>query len=329
MDWIAELLGGPPPADARPVERRGRMLTLGEGVVRDLAMQEAAQAQTRDMFAYKWARRDTYGSAANDRIQRAWLLERYGDLGAELIDGALVLDAGCGSGYTAKILFAEHLARLRYVGADISTAVDIAREELGPRARESFFLQGDLLALPFARGAFDLVFSEGVLHHTPSTRAALLSVAQRVKPGGLLAFYVYARKGPVREFTDDYIRARIADLPPGEAWEALRPLTALGKALGEADVEIDIPHDIDLLGVPKGRISVQRLFYYYVCKAYHRPEYGFEELNHINFDWFTPKYCHRQSPEEVEAWVREAGFKVRSMKTELSGITVVAEAPRR
>jgi hypothetical protein len=35
-----------------------------------------------------------------------------------------------------------------------------------------------------------------------------------LKRGGRFLFYVYRRKGPVRAFTEDYVRAKLADLPP-------------------------------------------------------------------------------------------------------------------
>ena len=163
--------------------------------------------------------------------------------------------------------------------------------------------------------------AEGVLHHTPSTRAALLALAPLIRPGGIFAFYVYARKAPICEYTDDYVRAKVADLPPEEAWKALAPLTRLGIALGELKTEIIVPEDVALLGIPKGRIDIQRLFYWAICKAYYRPEFSFEDMNYINFDWFTPKYSHRQTPEEVRDWCGIAGLVIEHSKVEEAGIT--------
>ena len=102
------------------------------------------------------------------------------------------------------------------------------------------------------------------------------------------------------------------------------PLTKLGRALGELGVTVDVPEAVDLLGVPAGRIDVQRLFYWYFCKMYHRPEYTVEEMNHVNFDWFTPTYSHRQTPEEVSNWCEEAGLEVEKMKVEPAGINTLA-----
>ena len=336
--WIVPALGGPLPLDGETVTRHGVALLGRGGLARDVALAgeldatDAAQAQTRDMFAFKWSRRDTYASPDVLAAQRRWLDERLA--GRDLLSrfGAagsappLVLDAGCGAGFSAKLLFENQFERIRYVGVDISAAVDIAAEEIGVAGRETAFLQCDLMRLPFAPGAFDIVFSEGVLHHTPSTRAALAKVAALVAPGGLLMAYVYAKKAPIREFTDDYIRAAVADMSPQDAWAALEPLTRLGIALGELKTEIDAP-DVPLLGIKAGRYDIQRLFYWAICKAYYRPEFSFDEMNHINFDWFTPKYCHRQTPEEVAAWCREAGLAIEHLRAEDAGITVVARRP--
>ena len=113
-------------------------------------------------------------------------------------------------------------------------------------------------------------------------------------------------------------------MPPEEAWRAMEPLTSLGVALGELDAELDVPEPIELLGIPAGRISVQRLFYWHVAKAFYRPDLTFDEMNHINFDWYVPTNAHRQSPEEVRAWCTAAGLTIEREVVEDAGITVIA-----
>ncbi len=315
--------------------RHGVTLAGRNGLARDLEVHDAAQAQTRDMFAYKWQQRSTYSSDAIIAAQLAWIDSRYGGqdllrhLGGEPNARALVLDAGCGSGFSAKLLFGQTFDRIRYVGTDISEAVDIAANDIGKLAPNSYFIQANLMRLPFAEGTFDIVVSEGVLHHTPSTRGALLALSPFVRPGGIFAFYVYNKKAPVREFTDDYVREQVASMPPEEAWKAIESLTRLGIALGELKTEVEVPEDVPLLGIAKGRYDIQRLFYWAICKAYYRPEFAFEEMNHINFDWFTPRYSHRQTQQEVTDWCGEAGLVIEHMKVEEAGITVVARRPQR
>jgi hypothetical protein len=141
-------------------------------------------------------------------------------------------------------------------------------------------------------------------------------------------FYVYRKKGPIREFTDDYIRAHLQPLSQAERWKALEPLTRLGIALGELDAYVDIDQPVDILGIPRGRISIQRLFYWHVAKAFYRPELNLDEMNHINFDWFSPINAHRQTPEEVRHWCTQAGLRIEREIVEPAGITVIARRER-
>jgi hypothetical protein len=113
-------------------------------------------------------------------------------------------------------------------------------------------------------------------------------------------------------------------MTPEEAWRALEPLTRLGQALGELEVEVDVPEEIELLGIPAGRIDLQRLFYWHVCKAYYDAELSLDELNHINYDWYAPMNAHRQSPEEVRAWCKAAGLEIEHEDVQEAGITVIA-----
>lgn len=328
--WLLDLLGlDRPPREGEIVTARGRTLALRAGVLRGEGVASATQTHTSDVFGFKWQQRATFEGAASLARMREWLLERYGDpSGAQWLDGSpgppVVLDAGCGAGMSALELFAPVFERIRYIGTDISDAVDVARARFAERGIEAGFLQADLHSLPFAPGSIDVIFSEGVLHHTDSTRAAIEAIVPLLKPRGWLLFYVYRRKGPIREFTDDLLRARVQDMAPQEAWAALRPITQLGKALGELGVELDVPEAVDLLGIPAGPIDLQRFFYWHVLKAFYRPELTLEEMHHINFDWYAPVNAHRQSPEEVRRWCADAGLDIARERIEDAGITIVA-----
>ena len=216
------------------------------------------------------------------------------------------------------------LPRIRYVGVDVSEAVDVARQRFSQNGHSCGFLQADISCLPLPPESVDLVFSEGVLHHTNSTEGALKSLARLLKPGGRFLFYVYKKKGPVREFTDDYIRDKLQTMSPDESWKAMEPLTQLGISLGELNAEINIPQSIDVLGIPAGTITVQRLFYWHVAKMFYRSDLSFDEMNHINFDWYAPANAARQSPEEVRAWCAESGLTVEREVIEDAGITIIA-----
>jgi arsenite methyltransferase len=137
-------------------------------------------------------------------------------------------------------------------------------------------------------------------------------------------FYVYRRKGPIREFADDYVRNLLQSMTPQQSWEAIEPLTQLGVELGKLDAEIDISTPIDLLGIPAGRINVQRLFYWHVAKTFYNPDLSFDEMNHINYDWYAPANAARQTPEEVRLWCSECGLAIEREVIEDAGISIIA-----
>ena len=290
------------------------------------------QKQTEETFSFKWKKRDTYESAAVQREWKRWLFEKYFDNDPSLLDellpnkgGKKILDAGCGSGGSALLLFGDHLRRHSYLGVDISDAVNVAEQRFMEQGIPARFEQCDLNSIPDHYGSFDVIFSEGVLHHTDSVENSIARLAQRLKVGGKFLFYVYVKKAPIREFTDDLIRTAIAPLDNNEAWKALQPLTKLGKALGDLNIEIEIEDDISFLGIEKGRYDLQRLFYYKFCKAFFRPDYSLDEMNHINFDWFRPLNCFRHTPEDVRNFVSKAGLSVARINVEESGISVIAQ----
>ena len=288
------------------------------------------QEQTKDAFSFKWAKRDTYESDAVKANAKEWLYNRYcsGDpaqLDEWLAGGRkIVLDAGCGSGFSAALLFGDRLKDHDYLGVDISDAVAVCEERFAEFGFPGDFLQASILDMPIPDESVDIIFSEGVLHHTDDTGKAIENLSRKLKRRGRFLFYVYAKKATIREFTDDHIRSQIQTMTDEESWDALMPLTKLGIALGEAKCTLDVPDDIPFLGIKKGPMDLQRFFYWNIFKMYYRPELSLDEMNHINFDWFRPLNCHRQTPEEVRAFCECSQLGIEHMNVEKAGITVVA-----
>jgi len=114
-------------------------------------------------------------------------------------------------------------------------------------------------------------------------------------------------------------------MSPQEAWDAILPLTKLGVALGTLDVEVNVPEAVDILGIPAGPINIQRLFYWHVFKAMYRTDISFDEMQHINFDWYAPKNAHRHTIEEVRSWCEEFNLSIEREKVEMAGISIIAQ----
>lgn len=293
----------------------------------------AKQDQTKETFGFKWSRQETYENEKMLENTKKWLFERYCDNDPEKLNGwleeggggsKLILDAGCGAAFSALLFFGDLLKKHDYLGVDISDAVFVAQSRFADKGYPGEFLQTSLLDLPVQDNTIDMIFSEGVLHHTDNTESSISYLARKIKAGGLFLFYVYRKKAVLREFTDDYIRSAIAPMTNEEAWEALKPLTKLGKTLGELAVTITVEEDVPFLGIKKGSYDLQRFIYWNICKLYYRPEYDIEEMNHINFDWFRPLNCHRHTVEEIKRYCDRAGLSIEHLNEQEAGITVVA-----
>jgi SAM-dependent methyltransferase len=108
--------------------------------------------------------------------------------------GLDVLEIGVGLG-TDFFRFAR--AGARAVGLDLTeAAVTSTRRLLELEGLSARVEVGDAESLPFASNSFDVVYSWGVLHHTPNTATALEEVRRVLRPGGEARIMLYALDSP-------------------------------------------------------------------------------------------------------------------------------------
>lgn len=145
-----------------------------------------------------------------------WFLEveahRYGEYGPwmpRLMEfdrhrGERVLEVGGGMG-TDLAQFARNGAIVTDV--DLSAGhLDLARENFRLRGLTGTFIHHDAEMLPFPDGTFDVVYSNGVIHHTPNTQSVIDEIYRVLKPGGKAIIMVYA------EHSLNYWSAKVAKL---------------------------------------------------------------------------------------------------------------------
>jgi ubiquinone/menaquinone biosynthesis C-methylase UbiE len=102
-----------------------------------------------------------------------------------------VLEVGCGIA-TDGIRFAR--ARARYTGLDFSpTALSLARRRFELERRKVSLIEGTATEMPFEDGSFDLVYSNGVLHHICQADKAVAEIHRVLRPGGNAVIMVYHR----------------------------------------------------------------------------------------------------------------------------------------
>lgn len=287
--------------------------------------------QTIASFAFKWAYDPDRVSEERQRVATYWFYDRFGFLpeGEAALARALnskrrILDAGCGLGNLFST-FVRLAPEAEVWGIDLSPAV-FEIERLYGATSNAYLVQGDLMRLPIA-GEFDFIASDGVLHHTADTRAAFLSLAKRLAPGGDLLVYVYKRKAPVREFTDDWLRLHTTKMSPEECLDFSRAMVDLGRQLRQARVTLHFDKAIPLLGIQAGDVDLQRWVYWHVLKCFW-DDGGNEAASVIeNFDWYAPSIARRHDPEEVRAWHKEAGLEIIRLDVADSGISSWGRRP--
>jgi len=157
---------------------------------------------------------------------------------ARMLDRAIprdvsIVDLGCGTGQMSLYLAR---AERRVIGADLTRAslrlaASAARRfELDARVA---FIETDLQHPALRAGAFDVVYSSGVLHHTPDPRASFARMARLARPGGIIILGLYnavariplrVRRAVARAsgyritLFDPVLRDRAAEPERREAW---------------------------------------------------------------------------------------------------------------
>jgi SAM-dependent methyltransferase len=107
------------------------------------------------------------------------------------MSGRRVLEIGFGPGYDAFVFMQSGAV---YSGIDITpenverTKRHLAYYGLSPDVREA-----DAEALPFDDTSFDVIYSNGVLHHTPDIGKSIREAHRVLKPGGSLYMILYHR----------------------------------------------------------------------------------------------------------------------------------------
>jgi ubiquinone/menaquinone biosynthesis C-methylase UbiE len=150
------------------------------------------------------------------------------------------LDAGCGSGRYSMAL--RELGVSRVLGLDAShDSVAFAQKINRFPSSEVEFIQGSVLELPYPDDSIDLVFSNGVLHHTTDPSLGISEIRRVLKPGGCCWLYLYGGKDSLFWDVVDLCRKLLANVPQLRA-------QALMKAAGYSSGRIF--HRLDFWYVP-------------------------------------------------------------------------------
>lgn len=119
-----------------------------------------------------------------------WFSEVFGYRDARYRNKS-ILDAGCGTGID---MASQAMNNANVIGIDMARKpLKIAKRRMERLNLKAKLVQGDLEMLPFRGNSFDMCYSIGVLHHTPSPGVALSEVKRVLKSEGEVIFLLYHR----------------------------------------------------------------------------------------------------------------------------------------
>lgn len=140
--------------------------------------------------AHEFGTREFFDEVERHRYEQyaPWMPEV---MGFSNFCGKRLLEVGCGMG-TDLLQFAR--ARARVTGVDLTPrSVETSRHHLELYGQSGDFALSDAENLPFGDDSFDVIYSNGVLHHTPDTARAIREVHRVLRPGGLARVMLYHR----------------------------------------------------------------------------------------------------------------------------------------
>ncbi|MGI8735071.1 MAG: methyltransferase domain-containing protein [Pyrinomonadaceae bacterium] len=158
------------------------------------AKQRAREQWSKDPCGAEGNRESEFGTRQFfDAIEQAryqeyapWMREL---MGFDQFAGARLLEVGCGMG-TDLLQFARGGALC--TGIDLTPrSIAITRHHFALYGERGDFLIADGERLPFTPGSLDVVYSNGVLHHTPDTAGAIRELYRVLKPGGVAKVMLY------------------------------------------------------------------------------------------------------------------------------------------
>jgi len=254
------------------------------------------QKSTKESFAYQWLR---YDVESEEEDQEIFLYDSQ--LSEKELQNKLILDAGCGMGRYTRVAGS--------MGGEI-LAVDLSQSILKAYQQTidnpcAHIMQADLMHLPFREKQFDIIYSLGVLHHTPDPRQAFLNLAHCLNDRGIVAIWVYGTAGKFRDFStnplrDERRRYVKSDVLKRVHWFTVALREKVFKAVRLLTTRMYHPL-LYLLCYPLAALGKIPLLKYLTASVHTDWRVRLQE----NFDWFSPRYQSHHTKEEVLGWFSE------------------------
>jgi SAM-dependent methyltransferase len=222
----------------------------------------------------------TWAQSLDDRYERFLFENRITE---NELSNKLILDAGCGNGTHTENLSNKGATM---VGVDFSSSVFHA--EKNRKSKNVLFIKGDLQNPPFKENFFDLIISNGVIHHTKNTYHTFKQLVPLVKQGGSLYLWLYNRQG-------------------GVLWRAKRRFFDISRFF-----ICRMP-----LSIQKKMVGLYTILLYSMYKILNKKmkvdkkldlELDYKSLKLAMWDSITPRWRHYHEPLELWHWYLDNDF---------------------
>jgi SAM-dependent methyltransferase/uncharacterized protein YbaR (Trm112 family) len=261
------------------------------------------QNKTKESFGYQWMRYNV-----NDDREDRTVFFSDSQLSGESLQDKLILDAGCGMGrYTAVAAGVG----AEIIGLDLSRSVLMAYQKTRMHSF-AHIIQADIMRLPFRNKQFDVIYSLGVLHHTPEPRQAFLQLAQRLKDNGIISVWLYGAAGSFADFKTNPLRTERKHYVKGNIrkrihWFIVSLREIVYNGIRTVTTRMNVPL-LYMLCYPLAALGKIPLLKYLTASVHPKWSVRLQE----NFDWLSPVYQSHHTKEEVLGWCAEAQVAVVS-----------------
>lgn len=247
---------------------------------------------TLESFQLEWQKHEidgenTWGLTQADRMDRQ--REYMGFHDEQKFPGQIFMDAGAGTGQLTCTMAQELDTDI--IGVDITSSIE--RGEMLRRSIERsghvLFVQANLsMPLPFKDGLFDFIYSNGVLHHTPDTKATYENLVPFNKVGGKFSVWLY------NQGQDDMPIFPYLNMVPVKN---VRPTTKnWNKSFLHTLVTIWVTLIFIFIHYPKVFITG-------------KSSYGSrQDVITLIYDAISPQFAYIHTPAEVTGWYEAHGY---------------------